>query len=450
MKNRTEFQFTPHSENPFEIDWLDTIDGEMLKKGEEADLLKYVPMYNDIYSEVSKYYDFNIKLIDQEVKKDLKYFDSFNDPISMNKDFLVAKAAKQILNSFFKIQQIINHKEDDWLENIEEFIQYNLYSFGSNVFGSLIYFENLQNLLFNFAGISDQNKIKILAHLKENSFNPENANKFIELTMIAEIYKRWLDLFPFDIPLFIEHKKKYSELLEKDELPIRRKQHYNRYLKKDIYRAISLKEFLDILKKTSEEILKSVDIPEIAKELKLNEHQHYEIELLNASFRVKNIKILDELLKEELNYIKPIDEWLELWLKYFRSIRQLLANQSNSNPDISLEDQKFEDNFRNNFNFEDSKNVYQYFRRELIDKELISEDDFKLFIKTAFENVEPLKSKLKFLKNVTKKRIIKIFAQFYKNSASFQGEKTKYVNLLVENFEGFHFKNTYDNFTRDV
>ncbi len=103
----------------------------------------------------------------------------------------------------------------------------------------------------------------------------------------------------------------------------------------------------------------------------------------------------------------------------------------------------------NNFDFVKIVDVYKHFKAGLFDKKYIAEKDLLSFIKAAFDKRQPPK-KLFSLKNYrSKKKIISVFNDYYKNvAASPHGRQKEYAALLGDYFDGYITGNVSTNFSR--
>lgn len=104
---------------------------------------------------------------------------------------------------------------------------------------------------------------------------------------------------------------------------------------------------------------------------------------------------------------------------------------------------------KNNFDDVDIKKVYEYFKINLVDKKIISDDDLRTYLYYAFQEnkIPPTLFKLNY-KN-KKRRIREVFYHFYKEiSKNIHGEQHRYLDLLDNYFEGFKTKSSYSNFAK--
>lgn len=101
----------------------------------------------------------------------------------------------------------------------------------------------------------------------------------------------------------------------------------------------------------------------------------------------------------------------------------------------------------NVFNNDKLINVYDYFI-EMVHKDWIGHDELETFIYQAFCNEEnSTKDKLRIRGNFRREDVISFFYEYYFLNKNFGNLKqADYINLLCDNFEGFVFSTTKNNF----
>lgn len=121
-----------------------------------------------------------------------------------------------------------------------------------------------------------------------------------------------------------------------------------------------------------------------------------------------------------------------------------LKNEAQQNQEPETIDFKFE----NNFDGTPEKEVYQYFKTQLVDKGLLSIEDLHKYLKLAFEK-EKYPEELFLLEYDYRKDAISVFFDYYKNEAGKpHGKKEKYVKLLGEYFKGFNTSTLMTNWAK--
>lgn len=105
--------------------------------------------------------------------------------------------------------------------------------------------------------------------------------------------------------------------------------------------------------------------------------------------------------------------------------------------------------FNNEFDNVNNVNVYNYFKKELVDKNYLSLEDLQGYLTLAFEKKELPKAKFIFKQNRTLKVIRVIFYNYFKNIAyKPNGKQPEYVKLLTDYFQGFEYEKVKNNFNK--
>lgn len=118
-----------------------------------------------------------------------------------------------------------------------------------------------------------------------------------------------------------------------------------------------------------------------------------------------------------------------------------------------LEDVRFKEKiifkFNNEFDNVNSKVVFDYFKKELVDKNYLSLEDLENYLKLSFEKKEIPKKKFVFKQNRTLKAVRAIFYNYFKNIAyKPNGRQPEYVKLLTDYFQGFEYEKVKNNFNK--
>ncbi|EMY3554094.1 hypothetical protein ABF190_001700 [Flavobacterium psychrophilum] len=110
---------------------------------------------------------------------------------------------------------------------------------------------------------------------------------------------------------------------------------------------------------------------------------------------------------------------------------------------------KVEFSFNNEFDNVNSKVVFDYFKKELVDKNYLSLEDLENYLDLSFEKRELPKAKFIFKQNRTLKVIRVIFYNYFKNIAyKPNGKQSEYVKLLTDYFQGFEYEKVKNNFNK--
>jgi hypothetical protein len=101
----------------------------------------------------------------------------------------------------------------------------------------------------------------------------------------------------------------------------------------------------------------------------------------------------------------------------------------------------------NKFNLNDVSNVVDYFKKELVENGLITENDLMIFLINAFDKMVTTSPKIKLKKDINQNKIVSKFHKFYATeNSSPKGKKEVYLKLLTNHFEGYDYDTIINNF----
>ena len=123
-----------------------------------------------------------------------------------------ARIAKQCAYTDYHINKQINN--EDWFEDITEYIEYNVLCFGKPAIGLHIYLDYLQSNFESEKSNIPKWKRKQLLQVIGRYLNNENVNiEQTSLNDLFEIYQRWFKIFPFELDYFKHLKPRYEKTL---------------------------------------------------------------------------------------------------------------------------------------------------------------------------------------------------------------------------------------------
>jgi len=111
--------------------------------------------------------------------------------------------------------------------------------------------------------------------------------------------------------------------------------------------------------------------------------------------------------------------------------------------------QKAKLEFTNNFDNVEAEDVREHFKKGLVNRNMLNDNELADFLFTAFEKQIVPQKKFIFKKLETKQKVMKVFYQYYTDKAGKpHGKQKKYAALLGDYFEGFNSKNVSSNFSK--
>ncbi len=348
--------------------------------------------------------------------------------------------------------QKINHS--DWYEDITEYIDYCIASFGSlplgygNPVGIDIYYNYTRFYIEQNKSIPDEKKQKLLTYL-DGLTTIEQPAEQTDLNTLNDLYKKWLNAFPFDISFFQNSKESFEK-----SLPplLSNKPAYNRYLKISKGKLITCKQLVEFLFELTKQMLLTVDSVKIAKEAPISDINKKTIELLNESLRLQNNLLFGKYSKGEMKYLQVLKKWLEYQKNYFRDITPYLKKVTETTPkgkndiDTTINELKKKENLF--WKGVPMSRVIDHFivfteRNSKNGKPFLTKEQFIQFIQRGFLSCNEIPKQTLNLSNGEKGFVIKRFYEFFDLSVSQFGElnkKFKYINLIDNCFDNWNKK----------
>jgi hypothetical protein len=104
---------------------------------------------------------------------------------------------------------------------------------------------------------------------------------------------------------------------------------------------------------------------------------------------------------------------------------------------------------QNNFDNVNINDVYKHFKAGLVDKKYLTEQELIQYLKVAFELKAIPETLFKIKDAPTKRKVMRVFYDYYKNvAAKPHGKQNNYAALLGNYFEGYETENVSSNFNK--
>lgn len=241
---------------------------------------------------------------------------------------------EKIIIQFWYTQDCITRKieNEDWFDEITEYIEYTIDSFGFSEIGAGDYRHYLKKWLQNRLNDNlEKIKLQRIIDFTENYGKVNDSNA--DLHLLYSTYQKWLKLFPFEISLFADLKPRFESLFEMTEgglLAIHPQLLLSGHIKKNRYSNIVKVEihtessFVEALQKLTKYLLSSLNIAELRKQGVINDLTATQLEFCEATLKTKTERITKDYTKGELEYLNTLEEWLGVHKEYFNEIKTLL------------------------------------------------------------------------------------------------------------------------------
>ncbi len=382
-----------------------------------------------------------------EYHKNLKTLSYFN-----KQDF-VRLADSIALKGIYARQHITNNLDkEDWYLDITNYLEYTIHSFGSfpEGFGEPFLFAAFLHDLLDFLNSNintfPKQKIQKLIEFVTGYTTTKNVSK-TDFNVLMSTYEKWLKIFPFELSFFKGAKEYFIQ-----NIPIlKSKPVYNPYLNISKAELQDKESLIKVLIERTNYLLTHINSFVLHEKGLINDPDSIKLEFVIKERKMKLEQGYVNLVKDEgEKYRKIIKEWFEDEKKFIDEIKPLLKN---------LESQKTQTKYdpppdkissiKNNFDRVSILEVFNHFKKGLIDKGFISEKELIEYIKQAFDKKIAPEILFRFTDVHSKQKVIKVFYDYYKNVAGKpHRQQTKYVELLSNYFEGYITQNVKTNFNK--
>ncbi|MGE8426323.1 MAG: hypothetical protein ACN6O7_00535 [Sphingobacterium sp.] len=230
----------------------------------------------------------------------------------------------------FTEYQILNKVNvDDWYEEITQFIEYCIYSFGQFPagFGPPLGLEDYlvfsKWIIKNNSGKVQYPKDRMTTILNylEGYSEPNTEVKQADLNILINQYEKWLKLFPFDIPYFSPLKNQFSGIY-----PILNgESSFNKFLGTQKSSLITYSKLIDVLVTITKKILSSYSAYQLFQEGKLTDLEQKQLDVAGSLRRLQLDQMREEISSDQKKYIKVIKRWLKDEQSYLSEIAPILA-----------------------------------------------------------------------------------------------------------------------------
>lgn len=285
------------------------------------------------------------KGLGKEVKQ---WFDKFPNCCTNHSKLSAAKwfdknnysdIVQKILFQVFHTVSFIKNRIDseDWYEDITDYIDYNVDSFGQlptgfgPPVGLEIYLQNLRHCVKDsFTRKYEFDKVKSNRLLEFiDSYYSTKGDSRTSLNDLLTTYGNWLAAFPFEIEYFATHKKYYSEnapLLDG-------KTSFNKYTRAFKIKLQTKSSLIAFLIETTKKLLKGIDTTSLLRTGKITDTDKYKIDLIFENHRLDQTKRLLEYSVQEKKYVDILRTWLSAEKNMFSEIEPLLNKIRSEKPE---------------------------------------------------------------------------------------------------------------------
>lgn len=233
---------------------------------------------------------------------------------------------------------ILNHVENnDWHEDVRDYIEYIIESFGIMPIGADIYYSQVLWFIQNNTKTPTEKKQPLYDFIEaELNKKPKRGEKTPSLNVLDSIYQKWLNAFPFELSFF-----KVAHEFFKNRKPF-----LQGYIRTNRYTGLSLakvhdeESFVEVLTGNTKELLNLIRSTDLIKSGEVSKVEKIKLELLIERHEINRKELLESFNKNERKYIKTIKKWLQNELDFFDGIKSLnksvLPKKTNPKPKKNL------------------------------------------------------------------------------------------------------------------
>ncbi|WP_417599847.1 hypothetical protein [Owenweeksia hongkongensis] len=218
-----------------------------------------------------------------------------------------------------------NIEKNNWFEEVTDYINYSIESFGTPDIGGNKYFVYLRNWIettnpndFDFPKWKRNQLLEFL----ENLSNPPAKPK-TDLNILFSTFQKWTKTFP-NLPYFNNLKKELKNKIPLNIMLYEPKS--NKFTGITKFKMRTKGELVEILIKFTKNLLTSINTPLLLENKLIDDKQKYEIDLLNEEHNIKQNQLLVEYSKKEIKYVNIIKKWLKNEKEYVAKLQPLIKN----------------------------------------------------------------------------------------------------------------------------
>lgn len=252
-----------------------------------------------------------------------------NDVDWFNKEdfkYIIDKVVNQISYTEHCIQECIN--DVDWYNAITEYIDFNISSFGQlkggygSPVGLSVFTFQLKHYITNTDLDISKSKRKALINFFEvNERKETDKTNKTDLNVLYATYQKWLKVFPFYISFFANLKEQFE-----NQLPILNgKPEINRYSKIAKVRLHTKDSLIDVLLKTTNNIVKQINPYTLYEKGLLTEPKKIKLELVLNEMRIDNERgYSSQKQTDEQQYRDILKKWFNRQKRFIDEVTPLV------------------------------------------------------------------------------------------------------------------------------
>lgn len=214
---------------------------------------------------------------------------------------------------------------ENWYEEITDYIEYNLHSFGTPNIGASYYWSNLKHYIKNVntqkTNLTKDKRYKLIEYFETEEKSKKDESNQKDLNLLFSTFQKWQRTFP-NILFFQTLKKQLNNKFPLEIVLYEPK--LNKYLGLTKFKIKTQTELIEILVSITKNLLSSIDTTELIKNYQLKEKEILELDLISANHKIKQDELLKEFSSTEIKYLTIIKKWLKNETQYFKQLKTKL------------------------------------------------------------------------------------------------------------------------------
>lgn len=361
-------------------------------------------------------------------------------------------------------QHIINnYKKPDWFEDITDYIDYAVTSFGlmPTGTGEPLYLSLFLDYLSDLIKTQDyipENKLNKILDFIDTIRHPVIKQR-TDTNILLKTYQDWYKIFPFDLPYFAELKNQFYPTLPKiayAEVP-----KINRYSGDLIAKTHTKDTLINALLELTNSLLTQINGATLYEKGLLQDGNQHKLQLV---IRKRKLKLKEgynnNSIDEDTRFRKVLKEWFKDEVKFINEITPLIKSLPPT-PEASTEEPQQQE-LENKFNGMPLNKVIEFFKPLTTElskngKPYLTQNQFQAFINRAFcGDLSEEKQTFNVAPKGDKGFLCKRFVLFYNESTNSKNwydtnpTQAKYISLISDNFKNWTFEDVKSHFRLDV
>lgn len=266
--------------------------------------------------------------------------------------------------TIFCYQHILNNQDKtDWKDEIENYLEYTINSFGSfpEGYGAPLFIGEFLDYLAQLVKGNSDIKPEVQSFVDSYIADLKKPVKFSvknPISLLLSKYDAWLKSFPFDFPEFQEAKNYFEQ-----RSPIMvMESSYNPYTKLTKAHLIEEKDLVDYLLDCTKTLIRKIDLRSLERNPILLQYQKL---IVDKTYQIENEELFESYSNEELRYISLIKKWLKIQQNYIEQTKSVLEFNKNIFSGDTYDTSYLESIHRINFfkNFIEDRDGYKLFNK---------------------------------------------------------------------------------------